>query len=56
MEINNNSLKIIAICIILGTILLMIGIISGEIEIKKGEELGIYDKNNYQKRKWRKMH
>lgn len=43
MYIDRRSLLIMFICVIIGTILLITGIIVSEIEIRKNEQMEIYD-------------
>lgn len=46
MEYDDKTIFVISICIIFGTILLLIGIITSEIEITKNETKEIYDNFN----------
>lgn len=44
MDYDNRAMIIAGICVIVGTILMLIGIITSEIEIRKNEAKEIYDK------------
>ena len=46
MEYDSKAIFVISVCIIFGTILLLIGIITSEIEITKNETKEIYDNFN----------
>lgn len=46
MNYDNRAMIIAGICVVVGTILMLIGIITSEIEIIKNKEKEIYDKSN----------
>lgn len=46
MNYDNIAMIIAGICVVVGTILMLIGIITSEIEITKNKEKEIYDKSN----------
>jgi len=46
MEYDKRAIIIISLCVIIGTILLVSGIILSEIEIRRGKQMEIYDNIN----------
>lgn len=46
MNYDNRAMIIAGICVVVGTILMLIGIITSEIEITKNQAKEIYDKSN----------
>lgn len=51
MEYDNRAMIIAGICVVVGTILMLIGIITSEIEITKNQTEEIYDNSYYQERR-----
>lgn len=56
MNYDNRAMIIAGICVVAGTILMLIGIITSEIEITKNQTEEIYDNSYYQERRRSLLH